>query len=251
MAVSKEDCRADEDGLDMTSAGFTEFLRRIAVVAAISAGLAGLGRWPLWISGVLVITGIVTYILLPAESRPQEALIFDRAPAVVMPDLVGLVIFSVLFAFPFWARLGEDYLWDDFGMLVHPASFLTWPLAVGGLVVLFFVGARNAAFWVLIRRDGLEVATASRRRLVPFDRIDRVTPYRRSLPGWVKALAPAAALAGNPTAAGAILVAGDETGMTLHLDGGHVVHITRAAFEKQFARIADALKENNVRFSGG
>ncbi len=205
--------------------------------------------WNTWQCAVLMATAVLAYFFIPSRPPPPGALEYERTPAVLGPDLLGFFVTSLLIALPFWARMGEPYLWDDFGVLVHPAAILSWPVALLFSFILV-TAARHACFWILIRPDGLDVGTSDQTRFVGFDQIKTVRPYRGGLPEWLKWLAPVLAVTGRYTAAGALLTARDTTGLSLDLKDGSTLTISEDAFEKPFARILAALQDSSVPVSG-
>ena len=225
-----------------------ELLRRLSALVLLCAGLAALPTAGLTAAAVAVAAAIVLYFAIPAAARPQSAFIYDRAPAVYGPDLIGFLLVSVFFALPFWARMGEPYLWEDFGPLVHPAALLVWPLALISAVILWF-SAHYAAFWLVIEDGGLRVNRLNGERFVGFSEIAEVKPFRRGLPGWLRWLAPILIAIGKPGAAGAILLARDATGVSLVLSDGSAIVVEKDAFESRLRRVLSALRKHHVAFA--
>lgn len=152
---------------------------------------------------------------------------------------------SLFIALPFWARAGNDsYLYEGF-LLVHPAAVLTWPLA---LIIMFIlvIAAKYASYWVVIEANGLRIGSVKEEKFVPFEQMEEVIPYRKGLPKWLKYLTPLMVLTGKYTAAGAVLLARDTTGMTIKLQDGTLVNIPSEAFEKPFKKILKVLRAHNI-----
>lgn len=224
-----------------------EHVRRGVTLVLLTIALAS---WPDvgWrLAAIVIVCGAAIYILLPVKPRPQGAMTYERLPAVIGPDLLGLGLTSVFAALPFWARMGEPYLWEDFGLLVHPSAFLAWPLALISATILWF-SARYAAFWLVIEPEGLRIGQNSGERFILFSEIISIDPFRRGLPGWLRWLAPLMVIAGKTSAAGALLLARDTTGISLILRDGSSVDIAQEAFEKPLRRVLNALKKNHVSF---
>ncbi len=225
-----------------------ELFRRVAALALLCAGLAALPTSGLAVAAILIAAAIVLYVVVPAGGRPQAALVYDRMPAVYGPDLIGFLLVGVFFALPFWARMGEPYLWEDFGLLVHPAALLSWPLALISVAILWF-SAGYATFWLVIEDGGLRINRRDGERFIPFSEIAEVKPFRRGLPRWMRWLTPVAIALGKPGAAGAILLARDTTGVSLALAGGSAIPIASEAFEGNLRRVLGALRKHGVAFA--
>lgn len=225
-----------------------ELLRRFSALVLLCAGFAAFPTAGLTAGAAVVAAAIVLYLAIPAEARPRSAFVYERAPSVYGPDVLGFLLVSVFFALPFWARMGEPYLWEDFGPLVHPAALLSWPLALVSAAILWF-SAHYAAFWLVIEDGGLRINRLNGERFVRFSDIAEVKPFRRGLPGWLRWLAPVMVALGRPGAAGAVLLARDATGVSLVLADGGAIDVDRDAFESRLRRVLDALRKHGVAFA--
>ena len=208
-------------------------------------GLAALPVAGVWKSSALLIAALAVYLAIPRAARPVSALTYDRVPAVYGPDTVGFLLTGVFFALPFWARTGEPYLWDDFGVLVHPSALLVWPLALIAAAIFWF-SAQYASFWLVIEDEGLRISRLGNTRFVAFSSIVEARPMRRGLPKWFGWLTPLLIAAGKFGAAGALLLARDSTGITLAIDDGSEISIPQEAFEKHARRVLSALRKKGV-----
>ncbi|MCC0028522.1 MAG: hypothetical protein H6889_16370 [Brucellaceae bacterium] len=222
-----------------------ELLRRIVALVFICAGLAILPLRGAGTASALVALGVAIHAFVPRAARPAQARVYDRIPSVHGPDILGYLLTGFFFALPFWARMGEEYLWVDFGLLVHPSALLTWPLALISISILWF-SAHYAAFWMLVEADGLQVNRLEGHRTIPFTDIARVSPFRRGLPKWIRRLTPALVAAGKFGPAGAILLARDTVGITLTLRDGSQIPIASEAFEKPMRSLLKALGKNGI-----
>ena len=211
-------------------------------------GLAVLPVAGMWTSSAFLIAALAVYLAIPRAARPVSALTYDPVPAVYGPDAVGFLLTSVFFALPFWARIGESYLWDDFGLLVHPSALLVWPLALIAVAILWF-SAQYASFWLVIEDGDLRISRFGSVRVVPFSSIAEVRPMRRGLPKWFCWLTPVLIAAGKFGAAGALVLARDSTGFTLALDDGTEISISQEAFEKHARRVLSVLRKKGVEFA--
>ena len=211
-------------------------------------GLAVLPVAGMWKASAFLIGALAVYLAIPRAARPASALTYDLLPAVFGPDLVGFLLTGVFFALPFWARMGEPYLWGDFGVLVHPSALLVWPLALIAVAILWF-SAQYASFWLVIEDGGLRIGRLGTVRIVAFSSIVEVRPMRRGLPKWFRWLTPLLIAAGKFGVAGAVLLARDTTGITLVLDDRSEISIPQEAFEKHMRRVLSALRKNGVVFA--
>jgi hypothetical protein len=187
--------------------------------------------------------GLAFYLFLPGAAPPQGALAHDRLPAIIIPDALGFVLSGLFFAMPAWFGPGERASVGG----IHPMAVLTWPLAFGSLAILA-VAAHRASAWLRIEDEGLRLASVHRVQLIPYGTIVRVEPYRSGLPAWVRALVPWLAATGRYSAAGAIALARDSTGVRLHLADGHSAVIPRDGFEKPYRQALASLAAHGVAF---
>ncbi|MFH1340769.1 MAG: hypothetical protein ABIL01_06070 [Pseudomonadota bacterium] len=225
----------------MTRAGGIEYLRRAGTLLLCVAGFVCLQR-PALAAGLLT-AGLAFYLLLPGSAPPQGALVHDRLPAIIIPDILGFALSSLFFAMPFWFGPGEGASVGG----IHPMAVLTWPLAFGSLAILA-VAAHRASAWMRIEDEGLRLASFRRVQLIPYGTIVRVEPYRRGLPAWMRALVPWLAATGRYSAAGAIALARDSRGVRLHLADGRSFVIPRDGFEAPCRRALAALAAHGVAF---
>lgn len=173
------------------------------------------GPWP---SGAGFVAAAAIYVLPRRVRPPKGAVSYERGPAVIGPDLLGLALFTVFLMLPLLAGRIE-------GVGLHPSALLAWPMALAG-VALLAVGAWHASFWLELLPDRLILHDWRQERRLQADEIVRVEPWRRGLPGWVKGgLAPTLALAGRPGQAGPLLLARDTTGLALYRADGTGLHI--------------------------
>ena len=219
----------------MTAAGIREYGRRLVVLSIAIAGLSLFGLSVVGAIGLLVLA-IVTYAALPQVRRPAGALAYSRMTAVVMPDLIGCLLGGFLLVLPLWMAREDPGRWG----LVHPAIWLTGLPAVIALSILIH-SANRAAWFLVIERDGLRIATAFGERAIGFADITRVEPYRRGLPRWLTGLVPLLAASGAYTAAGSIQLARDTTGLRLCVASGKPVVIEKEGFEQPFKQVREAL----------
>ena len=148
----------------MTRVGAREYFRRGLTLVLLTSGLAGIAYWDSLITGILMGAALLFYILFPRTIPPPKALTYERIPAVYGPDFIGFFMTSVFIALPFWARAGNDgYLYEGF-LLVHPASVLTWPLAMMTIFILV-IAANYASYWVVIEAKGLRIFSAKKEKV--------------------------------------------------------------------------------------
>jgi hypothetical protein len=190
---------------------------------------------------MLLAAGVAFYLLLPGAAPPQGALAHDRLPAIVIPDVLGFALSSFFFAMPFWFGPGASIGG------IHPMAVLTWPMAIGSLAILA-VSAHSASAWLRIEDEGLRLASVRRVQLIPYGTIVKVEPYRRGLPAWMRALVPWLAATGRYSAAGAIALARDSTGVRLRLADGRSAIIPRDGFEKPYRQALAALAAHGLAF---
>lgn len=227
--------------------------RRAVPLALLTSALvlAAHGRWPL--AAMAGATAIAVYAILPRETPPAGALVFDRMPAVIGPDILGFLLGAFFLGLPLAAAAFEG---DPFGT-IHPSAILAWPMAVFSLAILA-IASVHAAYWVVIEGDGLHVADFKGERRVPFADIVSVEPYRRGLPRFIRWLTPLLIASGRYTQAGAVLLARDTTGMRLVVGAAQDANnrkdsivVTEEGFEQPFRRIVAALKKHGVPFAPG
>jgi len=216
---------------------------RLVTFALVLAGLITLPNWP--VAGAILLLAVLFYAFAPRPPRPDGALVYDRGSAVIGPDWMGLIFGAGLAAMPIWART------DMTGItLVHPMAWLVWPMA---LVVLSFtvIGWRHDSFIVVLTPDHMFVDTGLRQHRLRYDDITAVGPWKRQLPTWVRRLVPFLIATGNPTQAGAILLARGSNGIALERQGARSFVISADGFDRQAKEIMTVLVHHNVAVRRG
>ena len=222
-----------------------ELFRRFLCLLLLTFGLIALGCWGVITAGVLFGGALCAYAVIPRPRPPSSAMIYERMPAVYGPDILGLMMTSIFFALPFWVGMGEEYMWQDAVIPVHPSALLSWPLALITALILV-VAARYGSFWLTLETEGLHLHSLRQDRFIPYNQITRVAPFRRGLPHWLKWLTPLFILSGRYTAAGAVLLARETTGFSLCLADGSIISIDESAFESSARKILKTLKKKGV-----
>lgn len=219
-----------------------EALRRVAILVLTTTALISTARFGILAGAVGAAAALAAYILIPREQLPPDALVFDRMPAVIGPDILGLFLGSVFLALPVWASIFEGESWTS----IHPSAVLSWPMSLGGIAILVIAGV-HAAYWVRIEPDGLHIANYRSEQRLAFADVRHDEPHRRGLPRAVRWLTPLLVATGRYTQAGAILLARDTTGMRLVTDDpAQSVIITQEGFETPFRKIVGALRKAGV-----
>lgn len=182
------------------------------VLAALVAGAyAGVMR-----AAGMGFLAVLAYAL--GRGRARGDFHYSTAQAIVVPDWLGFVLAGVFLAIPVWASA------DGWAAgRVHPSAWLLWPMAlVGG--ALLWVGWRSECFALSLSGQEMDLARGWHQHRLRLEEIATVRPWRRDLPGWMRALVPFLVLAGRPGPAGAILLARERQGIALVLrDGSELV----------------------------
>jgi hypothetical protein len=229
----------------MRRAGVTETARRVATLLLSTAALVLGVRFGLGAALILAAAAGAAYVLIPREIQPEGALVFERMPAVIGPDILGFLLGAFFLGLPLAAAVFEG---DPLGT-IHPSALLAWPMAIFGLAILA-IAATHASYRVVIEAEGLRIADPWGERLLPFTAITRVEPYRRGLPAFVRRLVPLLVATGRYTQAGAVMLARDSTGIRLVCDdAARSEVVTAEGFERPFRRIVAALEKHGVPFS--
>ena len=137
---------------------------------------------PFWINGLMwAIPALAVYLLIPWPTVPENALRHERLPATIMPDLIGFMLGVTFFALPL-VIINSDFSLE--GVWQIPLMF-----GLPGLFALaiFYVAARYASSWVLLRNDGIVIAGLWKVVDLTFAEIANVTAIERRLPRWVAA----------------------------------------------------------------
>lgn len=232
--------------VNLSKWGKVEIARRIITLAMGSYALVSIGShsWPATV--VTLVLAVAIYSGIPRRKITKDILVYERMPAVVGPDILGFLLTGLFIALPFWARTGDESYWKDFGWLIHPASLLTWPLATISALILL-VATQKAVFRLTIRPSGITVSNLKGDQELLYSSIASVTPFRLGLPAFFKWLTPLLVLTGRYSAAGAILMARDDTGMCIAYHNGSHQNISEHGFEKPFASILLAFHEAGVK----
>lgn len=200
--------------------GVILILQRLGAVALC---LAALMAWPRQGLGVALLwfgLAVAVYVALgrcrAVTDGPRDGPLFryDRISAVILPDALGIGLAALFAVIPFWvARDG-----------LHPSAYLLWPMAALALS-LPIIGARRDGFTMRITADTVELHRIGGFQRIPFGQIAAITPVRRDLPGWMRALVPVLVALGRPGPAGTILLARPSRGLSMHLRDGRRVTI--------------------------
>lgn len=233
----------------MSPEGWAETARRLLSLMLVSAGLATFGRLTIWAGIGLIAAALIVYAFFPAPPVEKEAMRYDRGPAVIGPDLLGLVMTGLFLALPVWIAHGEGTYGEE-APILHGTAWLVWPMALLSALILA-VGGQHASFRLVVEDDGIRLTTARSRRSIPYDSIASVSPWRRGLPKFIKGLVPVLLMMGKPGPAGAVMLARDSTGVELKLTDGTSIRISADAFEKNTSRLLKVLKEKGIGFEAG
>jgi len=139
-----------------------------------------------WFSLWLALIGLAAYLLLPRRSRSPEALAYARVRSAILPDVAGILVFSMFFALPFpvvaynAAKPGLLDFANGWGIL----TLICWSLSLGGLAILG-VAAWHAAYELRILPDRLEVIALFGRREWFYRDMARVDARTWEPPRWL------------------------------------------------------------------
>ncbi len=223
--------------------GKSEFFRRVLTAFMVVLALATLGRWHWGFSLLVFLGAVAVYTFFPRPSPPQHALTYERFPSQIGPDWLGFLVSGLLFAIPFWGNLSDP----EFGWL-HPSAVIVWPVAFM-FVSFWLIGYAYATYWIVLSKGTMRIRTATSERDVSFDDIEKVSPYTKRLPKFVRYLAPFLVTSGHYGAAGAIMVARARQGITLTLKDGGTIDIASDSFEKEIREIRRRLQDHGVLVS--
>ncbi|SMX48725.1 hypothetical protein [Maliponia aquimaris] len=195
----------------MTKRGMHMALQRALSLAAGIGFVATLGALPLLGSLAVLALALGLYAFWPVPAAPAGAFRYRRGPAVVIPDLMGLVLVSAFVGLPLLVSRIEGAL--------HPSALLVWPLGAV-FVSLLVIGWKRGVFALELGAEALRADTGLRHRAWRYDQIAAVEPWRSDLVRPVRPLAPLLVAAGQPGAAGALMVSRPGRGVALvHRDG--------------------------------
>jgi hypothetical protein len=224
----------------MSGTFFIEAIRRLVALALMTAGAATLiNGAQLWLWLGLMVLGLAVYLAIPRPPLPKEALRYEGMPAIYMPDVLGFLLGVVFFGLPFviMKDIGSGGAWLLFFMFFLPGV---------AALAIFYIAARNATSWVVLRPDALTVCRAGRVRELAFADIRAIRWRERRLPRWVSVLL---ILFGGARGAGTALLHGDRPSHALVLacrDGD--VEIAADAFPG-LKKIVAALKKAGITIS--
>jgi len=200
-----------------------------------------------WVPWALA-AGLVSYGLLPWPRRAPGAITFARW-RVVLGDVVGIGLFGMFFALPFFIVGGSvQVLREYWGFAV-----VLWPLAALGALALWFA-ARYSAFAIEVLPEGLRVSGIGGALELPFASVESFRPAVLRAPRWlVRALWVAAILGKGRGAGQALLLGSSETGgLVLELRDRRGVFLWATdslgnLAMKGFERVVEALRAAGVR----
>jgi len=196
------------------------------------------------------IAGLLVYAAIPWYRKGADELRYSTAPAVVVPDFLGLFMTVIFFSLPILvittnARASEPV--DVFGFRNGwwPLTLVMWLLGCAGLASAI-VALWYACFTVKITPDALSICKLSSAGDYAFADMVAIEPAKWGWPTWLRILAVLIALA-KPRRAGPILIGAFEEayGIAIRMKDGRVLklwmnHLT------EFPRIFHALRKANV-----
>lgn len=226
----------------MTKSGKLGLMRRGLCLCGLCLALI---LPPTWLGcGGAVAAVIAAYAFWPKPSWPAEALRYDTWPAIVIPDLLGFASCGLLIAIPFWAAPH----WHGSGL--HPSAYLVWPMVPFCLAFLY-IGWRNDCFAMTLSPTQVAFTTAWQDHHIPYATIQRVVPWKRGLPRWLKQAAPIFGMIGGPQVAGGLMLARDSNGLALERDGHPPLVLQADAFEAPTKALLAQLDRNAVPIKRG
>lgn len=167
----------------MRREGVIEILRRAATLLLLVVAVTrifAVTRAASWLSGLPWIgLAVAVYLLVPRPAVPEGALHHERLPSTVMPDLIGFLLGTTFFAMPLVIINTEAWLE---GVWWIPLMF--WLPGLFALAI-FYMAASYACSWILLRRDGMTIASLWAIVDLPFADIQKVNPIARRLPRWI------------------------------------------------------------------
>lgn len=185
--LSNKDVRCEQERVlrksNMRRVGLVELVRRAATLAllviAAEVTFADL-RAPSWLYGsAWALAAGAVYLLIPRPSIPENALRHEVMPSTIMPDILGFLLGVTFFALPLVMISNDPTV---AGIWIIP--LISWLLGLSALAILF-IAARYACSWVILREDGMTIASLWRIDDLAFDDIARVRAVERRLPAWV------------------------------------------------------------------
>lgn len=223
--------------IEVTKRGVHMALQRLLSVAFGIGFVTSLWALP-WVGSLaLLVLSLAIYVFWPVPRPAEGAMLYRRGPAVIGPDLMGLVIVSGFIGMPLLVSRLEGGL--------HPTVLLVWPL--GAIFsALLVIGWKRGVFALRITPDGLQADTGLRHVFMSFRDIAAIEPWRGDLVRWFRPLAPLLVASGNPGAAGALMVSRESRGVALVRRDGTRWIIPGDAFEAGQAALLKACAEHGV-----
>ena len=140
----------------------------------------GLALW-------ILLAGFVAYFLLPRRRADERTLLYARASAGIIPDLLGVFLASAFFALPILivtTNAPSGYVFDSGWW---PIVAIMWTLALGGVVIV------GVAAWYRSRRlvllpDALRVDSIRGSRTVPHAAMTSARVESVKAPRWLRRL---------------------------------------------------------------
>lgn len=215
-----------------TGRGLSQLAMWATVAICLCAAGILAGTIPGWAVVSMVGAGLGLYLLWPAVRRPPGAFAMHRGSAVIGPDIIGFGLLALFVALPVWIGRSEG------AAGLHGSAPMIWMLLPAPLALLW-VAAANACFWLVTGPKGLTIGRIRGGERIGWSDIAGWRPWRRGLPSGLRRIAPLL----PPTAAGAVLLARDATGIELRLRNGGRRRLPREGFELALARVERALAD--------
>ncbi len=175
------------------------------------------------VAAVILAVGLLFYLFWRRPGKDKAVDIAYPAWRMACGDLVSITLFAFLFSLPFLMAGGTIQAFTSQGRIMF---IVIWAFAVAAIALLQMI-ARMASLRITVVKDGLEYATASGKRDIPFDTIDFAFPMQyKTSSALVAGSGLATALRGGQGLGGAILLAFSESqGLGIHLKNGDDIHL--------------------------
>lgn len=197
------------------------------------------GRW-------LLPLAFLVYFLLPRRKVPQHALVYSRIPAVVLPDMLGLLGGAFFFTLPLWI-VAENVPGQTAWSLEGGWSFLTgalWLMAAVFLllhVVAFFYATLQLA----ITNGALVVNQGLRSNTYAWDKMERCVPYVSSRGRVMGLLLIIFARGPGMLGQGLLVASNTERGLEIRMTDGRKLKIMAHSFPG-YAKVVEALVGHQI-----
>jgi hypothetical protein len=202
------------------------------------------------LTAVPLLFALVLYIFPPRKKAAPGALVYPKWSAVLFPDLLGLILSGIFFAFPFFLT---PAIFDSGNVLDFSEGNAWFTLVFWAIGMIFasmlYWSAKYASFSLEFFPGGMTIRTLGREDRIPYVGIEIVDFADYRPPRWLRTALFFASLVNWRMAGHSLLLSGrSDWGIAFRMKGGGTVKLLCSGLPGA-ERIFEALRRKGVPIS--